>query len=159
MAKKKTTTKTGSSTIALNKKARHEYSISERIECGLSLQGWEVKSLRQGKANIAEAYVIIQHGEAYLFGASIQPLNAASTHVVADPTRSRKLLLNRRELDRLIGAVERDGFTLIPTALYWKKAWAKLEVGLAKGKKLHDKRADIKQRDWDRQKSRIMKHS
>lgn len=158
MAKKNAKKKTPPSTIALNKRAKHDYFIEERVEAGLSLQGWEVKSLRAGKANIAEAYVQLKDGEAALFGATFTPLNAASTHVVADPIRTRKLLLNRRELDRLFGKVNREGYTLVPLALYWKKSWVKLEIGVAKGKKQQDKRADIKDREWALQKARVMKH-
>ena len=145
-------------TIALNKKAGHDYHIEERLETGLVLQGWEVKSLRDGRAQLKESYVLIRAGEAWLLGCHISPLTSASTHVSPDPTRTRKLLLHRRELDRLIGAVERRGYTLIPTALYWKRGKAKLEIGLARGKKQHDKRAADKDRDWERQKARILKH-
>ena len=143
--------------IALNKRARHEYFIEENLEAGLSLQGWEVKSLRAGKAQITEGYVIVKNGEAWLIGAHVTPLKTASTHVVADPTRTRKLLLHRRELDRLVGAVERKGYTLVPLRLYWKQGKVKLEVGLAKGKQAHDKRATEKDRDWQRQKQRLMR--
>jgi SsrA-binding protein len=146
-----------SAVIADNRRARHEYSIEERYEAGLALQGWEVKSMRAGRVQLAEAYVYIRNGEAYLFGAHLSPLNSASTHVLADPTRTRKLLLNRAELDRLIGAVEREGYTLIPLELYWKNGRAKLRVGLAKGKKQHDKRATEKDRDWERHKGRILR--
>ena len=147
----------GGATIALNKKAKHEYFIEDRYEAGISLQGWEVKALRAGKINLTEAYVIVKDGEAFLFGATITPLATASTHVNPDPIRTRKLLMHREELNRLIGQVERKGFTLVPTAMYWKRGRAKLEVGLAKGKKLHDKRADQKDRDWQREKQRIFK--
>jgi len=157
MAKKKSKPKAGDNTIASNKKARHDYFIEDTYEAGLSLQGWEVKALRNGKANISEAYILLKDGEAYLFGSTFTPLNAASTHVVADPTRSRKLLLKRQELDRIFGHVEREGYTIVPLSLYWSKAWVKLKIGVAKGKKLHDKRADAKDKDWQRQKSRIMK--
>jgi SsrA-binding protein len=143
--------------IALNKRARHEYFIEENHEAGLALQGWEVKSLRAGKAQITEAYVIVRNGEAWLLGAHVNPLPTTSTHVVADPTRTRKLLLHRAELDRLLGAVERKGYTLIPLRLYWKRGNVKLEVGLAKGKQAHDKRATEKDRDWKREKSRLLK--
>jgi SsrA-binding protein len=143
--------------IALNKRARHEYFIEDNFEAGLALQGWEVKSLRAGRAQIAESYVLIKDGEAWLFGAHISPLPTTSTHVVADPTRNRKLLLHRAELDRLIGAVERRGYALVPLRLYWKKGNVKVEIGLAKGKKAHDKRATEKDRDWQREKSRIVK--
>lgn len=157
--KKKTTSGEGSSTIALNKKARHDYFIEESQEAGLVLEGWEVKSLRAGRAQIAEAYVVVRGGEIWLVGANITPLTSASTHVHADAGRSRKLLLQRREIDRLIGAVERAGYTMVPLKLYWKKGRAKLEIGLAKGKKQHDKRHAERDRDWQRQKARIMKHS
>ena len=157
MVKKKSAAGAGSSTIALNKKARHDYFIEDRIEAGLALQGWEVKSLRAGKINLTEAYVTVKGSEAFLFGANISPLPTASTHVHPDPTRTRKLLLHREELNRLIGLVERKGYTLVPTAMYWKRGRAKLEIGLAKGKKLHDKRADEKDRDWQREKQRIFK--
>ncbi len=146
-------------TIALNRKARHDYFLQDRFEGGMALQGWEIKSIRQGKANIADSYVIIKDGEAYLFGAVIQPLNSASTHVICDPERSRKLLLNKREINKLIGAKERDGFTMIATAMYWKGPWVKLEFYLAKGKREFDKRDDIKDRDWSREKERMMKHT
>ncbi|SIN73312.1 SsrA-binding protein SmpB [Salinivibrio sp. ES.052] len=159
MAKKNAKNKTSSNTIALNKKARFEYFIEEDFEAGLELQGWEVKALRSGKANISESYVLLKDGEAFLFGATITPLNVASTHVVADPQRTRKLLLKRRELDTLLGKVNRDGFTVVALSLYWKKSYAKLKIGLAKGKKLHDKRDTAKDRDWQRQKSRIMKNA
>ncbi len=145
-------------TIALNKKARHDYFIEERFEAGIALQGWEVKSLRAGRASITEAYVTIKNGEAFLFGAQITPLPQASTHVVADPLRTRKLLLHRRELNHLIGSVEREGYTLIPLALYWKGPNVKAEIGLAKGKKQYDKRATKKEQDWQRQKERLMRH-
>ncbi|MCB5227111.1 SsrA-binding protein SmpB [Alishewanella sp. 16-MA] len=156
---KKQTNKKNNGTIAQNRKARHEYFLEERFEAGLSLQGWEVKSIRDGKVNLSDAYVILQDGQAYLFGAQIQPLNNASTHVICDPDRSRKLLLHKRELMKLIGLKERDGYTLIATAMYWKACWVKLEFHLAKGKKNFDKRDDIKDRDWSREKERMMKHS
>lgn len=148
----------GTSTIALNKRARFDYFIEERLEAGMALQGWEVKSLRASKVQITESYVVIKNNEAWLLGAHVTPLNTASTHIHPDPTRTRKLLLNRSELDRLIGAVERKGYTLVPLALYWKKGRAKLEIGLAKGKKAHDKRATEKERDWKRQKERLLRH-
>lgn len=157
MAKKKSN-KRASNTIALNKKARHEFFISDEVEAGLELQGWEVKSIRQGKVNIADSYVFIKDGEAYLLAATITPLNAASTHVVAEPMRYRKLLLKKRELESLIGKVTRDGYTIVALSMYWKKSWVKVKIGLAKGKKLYDKRKDIKDRDWQRDKARIMKH-
>lgn len=151
--------KVASNTIALNKRARHDYFIEDEIEAGLELQGWEVKALRAGKANIGDSYVIFRNGEAYLFGAMIIPLNVASNHIVTDPIRTRKLLLNKRELDSLFGKVNRDGFTVVALSLYWKNAWAKVKIGLAKGKKLHDKREDIKDREWQVAKQRIMKHA
>jgi SsrA-binding protein len=144
-------------TIAENRRARFEYFIEERLEAGLALQGWEVKSLRAGKAQITEAYVFLRDGEAFLFGAHITPLKTSSTHVVTDPTRTRKLLLNQRELAHLIGSVERKGYTLVPLELYWVRGRAKLEIGLAKGKKQHDKRATEKDRDWQRDKSRALR--
>jgi SsrA-binding protein len=146
-----------SDVIALNKRARHEYFIEENFEAGMALQGWEVKSMRAGKAQITEGYVIVKNGEAWLIGAHVSPLRTTSTHVVADPTRTRKLLLHRRELDRLIGAVERKGHTVVPLKLYWKNGKAKLEIGLAKGKQSHDKRATEKDRDWQRDKARLMR--
>jgi SsrA-binding protein len=147
----------GDSTIALNKRARHEYHIEERYEAGLSLQGWEVKSLRAGRINFGDSYAIVKNGELYLFGASIPPLISASTHVVADDRRTRKLLLHKEEIDKLLGAVERKGYTLVPTAMYWKHNRVKVEIGLAKGKQDHDKRATEKDRDWQREKQRTMR--
>jgi len=158
MAKKKSKNKSNSNTIALNKKARHNYALTDKFEAGMSLQGWEIKSIRDGKVNISDCYVHIKNREAYLVGAEIHPLISASSHVVCDPVRPRKLLLNRRELDKLIGAVERNGFSLIATAMYWKKCWVKLEFYLGKGKKDHDKRADIKDREWKVEQGRMMKH-
>lgn len=149
----------GSATIALNKKARHDYFIEEQFEAGLALEGWEVKALRAGRASITEAYVTVKDNEIFLLGGLITPLPQASTHVHADPTRTRKLLMHRREIDRLIGSVDREGYTLVPLAMYWKKGFAKLDVGLAKGKKQHDKRETKKQQDWERQKQRLMRHS
>lgn len=143
--------------IAVNRRARHDYHIEDRFEAGIVLEGWEVKSMRAGKANVAESYVQIHKGEAWLMGAHITPLKTASTHIKPDPTRTRKLLLHNRELARLIGATERQGYTLVPLDMHWTRGRAKLEVGLAKGKKQHDKRADIKQRDWNRDKERILK--
>ncbi|MBI6529786.1 SsrA-binding protein SmpB [Proteus vulgaris] len=156
---KKKSHKPGSATIALNKRARHEYFIEDEIEAGLSLQGWEVKSLRAGKANISDSYVIMRDGEAYLFGATITPLNVASSHVVCDPTRTRKLLLKQRELDSLYGQINRDGYTVVALSLYWKNAWCKIKIGVAKGKKDHDKRDTIKDREWKLDKARIMKNA
>ena len=158
MAKKKSKDKSNSNTIALNKKARHNYNLTDKFEGGMSLQGWEIKSIRSGKVNISDCYVFIKDREAYLVGAEIMPLTAASSHVVCDPNRDRKLLLNKRELDKLAGAVDREGYSLIATAMYWKKCWVKLEFHLGKGKKDHDKRADIKDREWQVEKGRAMKN-
>jgi SsrA-binding protein len=157
MSKKKSGDQSAS--IAENRKARHEYFIEQTYEAGIALQGWEVKSLRDGRLQLKEAYVFLKNGEAYLFGAHISALPTASTHVVPDPIRTRKLLLNRAELNQLVGAVERRGYTLVPLEMYWKGGRAKLRIGLAKGKKEHDKRATSKDRDWQREKSRIMKHT
>jgi SsrA-binding protein len=148
----------GRKLIALNKKARHDYFIDDTQEAGLALQGWEVKALREGRAQIKEGYVLLKNGEAWLFGAHVSPLASASTHVNPDPVRTRKLLMHRRQIDNLIGLVERKGYALVPLSLYWKKGKAKLEIGLARGKKKYDKRAAEKDRDWERQKERIMKH-
>jgi SsrA-binding protein len=145
-------------TIVNNKKARFEYFIEKDFEAGLALEGWEVKSLRAGRVNLTDAHVIIKNSEAFLLGAQIQPLSTTATHTHADPTRTRKLLLNRRELNQLIGSVERQGYTLIPLSLYWKRNKIKMSLALAKGKKTHDKRDSIKDRDWQRSRSRIMKH-
>lgn len=158
MSAKSTQKKEGSRTIAENRKARHDYFIEDTFEAGLALEGWEVKSLRAGRANITEGYAVIRNGEAWLVGANFSPLPTASTHISPDPVRSRKLLLKRRELDRLVGAVEREGYTLVPLSLYWSRSRAKLALGLAKGKKQHDKRAAKKDQDWQRQKQRIMKN-
>lgn len=158
MAKKKPH-KAGSATIALNKKARHEYFIEQEVEAGLSLLGWEVKALRAGKVNISESYVLLKNGEAFLFGATINPLDVASTHVICDPMRTRKLLLNQKELNQLYGSINRDGYTVVALSMYWKNAWVKLKIGVAKGKKLFDKRSDLKDREWEVNKARIMKHS
>jgi SsrA-binding protein len=154
-AKKKGTG--GGSTIALNKRAKHDYFIEERFEAGIVLEGWEVKSLREGRTNLTESYVFIKDGEAFLSGVHITPLKTASTHINPHPTRIRKLLLHRYQLNKLIGQVERKGYTLVATALYWKGGRAKLEIGLGKGKKQHDKRATEKDRDWNRDKQRILK--
>ena len=149
--------KTSEAKIAVNRRARHDYFIEDTMEAGLALEGWEVKALRDGRAQLTEAYVQIHRGEAFLMGAQVSPLTQASSHVRANPTRSRKLLLHRGELDRLVGSVERKGYTLVPLDLHWTRGRAKLKVGLAKGKKQHDKRAATKERDWERQKSRILK--
>ncbi len=155
--KDKKNSKDGGSTIALNKRARYDYHMDDRYEAGLALQGWEVKSLRAGRINFGDAYALIKGGELYLFGAQITPLIQASTHVVADDRRTRKLLLHREEIDKLIGAVERKGYTLIPTALYWKNNRVKVEIGLARGKQEHDKRETEKERDWNREKQRTLR--
>jgi SsrA-binding protein len=148
---------THAGTIAVNRRARHDYFIDERYEAGLALLGWEVKALRAGRLQLAEGYVLMKGDEAWLLGSHITPLTSASTHVVADPTRTRKLLLNRREIDHLVGAVERKGFTLVPLSMYWKNGRAKLEIGLARGKKEHDKRAAEKDRDWQREKAQTLR--
>ncbi|ARG98802.1 SsrA-binding protein SmpB [Legionella micdadei] len=143
--------------IVINKKAHFDYFIEDEYEAGLVLEGWEVKSLRAGKINLSDAHVIIKHGEAFLLGAQIQPLPTAATHLFPDANRTRKLLLNRRELNHLIGSVERQGYTLVPLSLYWKNNRVKAKIALAKGKKTHDKRDTIKDRDWQRDRARIMK--
>jgi SsrA-binding protein len=144
-------------TIALNKKSQHDYLLEDRFEAGVVLQGWEVKSIRAGRIQIKESYVILKQGEAFLLGAHISPLTSASTHIDPDPTRTRKLLLHQRELSKLIGAVNRQGYAIVPVAMYWKKNHIKLEIALAKGKKAFDKRASEKDRDWQRQKAHMMK--
>lgn len=143
--------------IAVNRRARHDYFIDERLEAGVALLGWEVKALRAGRLQLAEAYVLLKNGEAWLFGAHVTPLNTASTHVLPDPTRSRKLLLHRRQIDALIGAAERKGRALVPLSMYWKNGRAKLEIGVARGKKEHDKRDDLRERDWQRERARVIK--
>ena len=155
--KSKKNAKQQNATIAVNRQARHEYTIEEKFEAGVVLEGWEVKSLRDGRIQLKESYVVIRRGEAFLSGAHISPLISASTHVNPDSIRAKKLLLHRHELNKLIGAVERKGYTLIPLSMYWKNGRAKLEIGLAKGKQLHDKRAASKDRDWQREKGRILK--
>ncbi len=146
-----------SATIATNKKARFDFFIENEFEAGVALEGWEVKSLREGKINLSDAHVIIKYGEAFLLGAQIQPLPTASSHLNPDPIRTRKLLLNRKELNVLIGSVERQGYTIVPLSLYWKRNKVKAKIALAKGKKSHDKRETVKDRDWQRDRSRIMK--
>ncbi len=148
---------TNNNLIAVNKKAAHEYLFEQIFEAGLVLEGWEVKSLRAGKGQITDSYVIIRHGEAWLLGAHIHPLLTASTHIHPDANRSRKLLLHHAELRKLIGLTERKGYALVALKLYWKNNRVKLEMALAKGKKLHDKRQTEKDRDWERDKARIMK--
>jgi SsrA-binding protein len=154
MAKKQ---QSGESSIAQNKKARFDYFIEDRVEGGLALQGWEVKSMRAGKAQLTDSYVILREGEAWLLNSHVTPLNTVSTHYVAEPKRVRKVLLNRREIDRLTGLVERKGYTLVALELYWSKNHVKVAVGLAKGKKQHDKRATEKDRDWQRDKAHALK--
>ncbi len=149
--------KTPDNTIATNKKARFEYHIEDRFEAGLVLEGWEAKSLRAGKVQIKDSYILLKDREAFLFGALITPLPTVSTHVKADPQRNRKLLLNRSEITRLASAVERHGYTVIPLTMYWKNGRAKLAIGVAKGKKLHDKRRTERDRDWQLQKERLLK--
>jgi len=148
----------GGSTIALNKRARHDYILEERFEAGVALEGWEVKAIRAGKAQLTDSYVLLRDGEAWLLGANITPLPSASTHVVPEPQRTRKLLLHARELARLFSAVSQKGYTCVATALYWKGNKVKCEIALAKGKKLHDKRATERDRDWARQKERLLRH-
>jgi SsrA-binding protein len=143
--------------IAENRKARFDYYIEDRYEAGMVLQGWEVKAMRAGKAQLTESYAYVKNGEAFLYGAHIAPLTTTSTHVIAEPTRTRKLLLNLAELEQLENAVEREGYTLVPLQMYWKAGRAKLQIGVAKGKKQHDKRATEKDRDWQRDKARILR--
>jgi SsrA-binding protein len=144
--------------IVENRKAFHDYFIEERFEAGLALEGWEVKAVRAGRAHLAEAYVVVKSGELVLLGAHITPLTTASTHVHADPTRTRKLLMHREEINRLVGKVERAGYTLTPLNLHFKNGRIKLEIGLAKGKKQHDKRATIKEREWNREQQRLLRN-
>ena len=149
--------KTFESTIALNRKARHDYTLEDYFETGVVLEGWEVKSLRAGRVQLDQSYVLLKNGEAFLLGASITPLITASTHINPEPQRTRKLLLHKKELAKLIGSVERKGYTLIPLTLYWKHNRVKLKIALAKGKQLHDKRATEKEKDWTREKQRLSK--
>lgn len=144
-------------TIALNRQASHEYFIEEEFVAGVALEGWEVKALRAGRANIKESYVMIKNGEIFLYGCQITPLTQASTHMFHDPTRTRKLLLLKREIIKLRAQVDQDGMALIPLKLFWSKHLVKLSFALAKGKKLYDKRATIKERDWKRDKERLLK--
>ena len=152
------TTKEEQKQIAVNRRARYDYFIEETFEAGLALEGWDVKSLRAGKAQVTEAYVIIKDEEAWLLGAHITPLLQASSHIHTDSTRTRKLLLQRRQIDQLIGKVERAGYTIVPLDLHWNRGRAKVQIGLAKGKKQHDKRADSKDKDWKREQGRLMRH-
>ncbi|MDD5003378.1 MAG: SsrA-binding protein SmpB [Acidithiobacillus sp.] len=146
-----------SSTIALNREAKHEFFIEERFEAGMVLQGWEVKSLRANRLTLKDSYIIVKNAELWLLGAHISPLPTASTHINPDPTRTRKLLMHREQINRMIGSVERKGFTIVPLAMYWKQGRAKVEIALVKGKQEHDKRATVKDREWQRDKARIMK--
>jgi SsrA-binding protein len=146
-------------TIVDNKKAFHDYFIEERYEAGMALEGWEVKSIRAGRVQLKEAYVIVRNGEVFLFGSHISPLPTASTHISPDPTRTRKLLLKAEEIKKLIGKVERAGYTLVPLNLHYSKGRIKCEVGLAKGKKQHDKRDSEKQRDWQREQQTLLKQN
>ena len=155
---KKKSSKAAPATIARNKRATFEYRFEEKMEAGISLMGWEVKSIRMGKVNLSDCYVFLKNGEAFMHGCTIIPLNTASTHVVCDPIRLKKLLLSRKELDKLAGLVERQGYSIIPISMYWRKgAWVKVEIGLGKGKKDHDKREDTKAREWQVEKARVMK--
>lgn len=156
-SKDKAKSGTADKTISLNKRARHEFRLEDRVEAGLVLQGWEVKAIRAGRGNMTDAYAYVRDGEIFLIGAQITPLIQASTHTVPEDRRQRKLLLHRREIDKLIGRVERDGYTLVPTAMYWSKNKIKIEIALAKGKQNHDKRDTAKERDWDREKQRAMR--
>jgi len=157
MAKAKKKKANTSNTIVLNKKARHDYHLEDRFEAGLVLEGWEVKSLRAGKIQILDSHIHLQNGEAWLLNAVITPLQTVSTHIHPTPTRARKLLLHVHELAKLSAAVERKGYTIVPTAMFWSKGRAKIEIALAKGKQAHDKRAASKERDWGREKQRILK--
>ena len=157
MSKKKP--KQSSSTIARNKRATYDFTLTDRFEAGLVLQGWELKSLRAGKAQLVDSYVLLKDGEAFLFGSHIDPLLSASTHVIADPTRTRKLLLHKKELARIFRAIQQKGYTCVATSLYWKGHRVKCEIALAKGKQEHDKRASEKDKDWQREKARTLRHS
>ena len=150
---------TSSSTIALNRRAKHDYHLEQRFEAGLALQGWEVKSLRAGQAQLVDSHVHVQNGEAFLLNAHIAPLQQASSHVQPDPLRPRKLLLHRQEIGKIATAIARKGYTCIARALYWRGAHVKCELALAKGKKQHDKRQSVKERDWQRSKERVRKLS
>ena len=157
MAAKKKSKKAKSSTIVLNKRARYDYYIEEKFEAGIVLEGWEVKALREGQVQLQESYVFVKEDEVWITGCVISALQTVSTHITPAPNRTRKLLLHRREIDKLIGAVERKGYTLVATAMYWKKNRVKVEIGIGKGKKEYDKRAVQKERDWNRDKQRILK--
>ena len=159
MSRTKKKTKDSGSTIALNKKARHDFFVEDTLEAGLVLEGWEVKSLRDKRVQLSESYVHLKNGEAWLIGAHVSPLTTASTHINPEPTRHRKLLLHDRELAQLVGAVERRGYTVVPLKMYWSRGKAKLQIGTAKGKKQHDKRATERERDWNREKTRTLKET
>jgi len=159
MAKAKKKAKPASSTIATNKRARFDYHLHDKFEAGLALEGWEVKSLRAGKCQLLDTYVLLKNGEAFLLGCTITPMASASTHINPEPMRTRKLLLHKNEIARLIGATQQKGQTCIPVSLYWKNNKVKCEIALATGKKEHDKRATIKERDWNRDKSRVLKQT
>ena len=150
--------KTSENTIAKNRKAKFDYFIEERFEAGIVLEGWEVKSIRDGKANISDSYVLMKNGEAFLIGCHIIPLLTAATYMHPDPDRTRKLLLNHRELSKLFAAVDRKGFTVVALSMYWKRNLVKLDIGIGRGKQQHDKRNTQKDRDWNRDKERILKH-
>jgi len=145
--------------IAQNRRARHDYELFDRFEAGIALEGWELKSIRSGKAQLVDSYVLVRDGEAWLYGANITPLVSASTHVIANPTRMRKLLLHKKEIAQLFAQVSQKGYTCVATSLYWKGNKVKCEVALAKGKKAHDKRASERDRDWKREQGRVLKHS
>ncbi|HYC46940.1 MAG TPA: SsrA-binding protein SmpB [Burkholderiales bacterium] len=145
--------------IVENRKAFHDYFIEERYEAGIALEGWEAKAIREGRVQLKEAYVIVSNGEMFLIGAHVSPLPTASTHVQPDPTRTRKLLLNAAEINKLIGAVERAGYTLVPLNMHYSRGRVKVEIGLAKGKKQHDKRESEKDRDWKREQQRLLRHA
>jgi len=158
MANAKKKSKQTSSTIVLNKKARFDYYIEDKIECGIQLLGWEVKSLREKRVQLVDSYVFNKNNEIWIIGCVISALPTVSTHFVPEPNRTRKLLLHRKEIDKLLGLQDRKGYTLVATAMYWKKGKVKIEIATAKGKKEHDKRATSKDRDWNREKQRILKH-
>lgn len=158
MATQRSRPDSGSGTIAVNKRARFDYELEEKFEAGVVLEGWEVKAIREGNVQLTDSYVLLRDGEAWLLGANIVPLTSASTHVIADPQRTRKLLLHARELARIFTATQQKGFTCVATSLYWKGNKVKCGIALAKGKKSHDKRTTQRDREWDRQKQRIMKH-
>lgn len=151
------TKKSENKIIASNKKARHDYFLETQFEAGLALEGWEVKSIREGHVQLKESYILLKGGEAFLIGVHITPLKTASTHIEPDPLRSRKLLLNKKEINKLIVAREREGYTIVPVDLYWFKNRVKMQIAIAKGKKQQDKRASLKERDWNREKQRILK--